>query len=267
MRTLVLSLATATLFAGTTVSSVAADTSSDLVPFRAIYNLHVPPPPSGSPFSGGSGTLNRSLEKTCEGWINAETMALSLNTRVGGQLSQDVRFASWEALDSTAYRFASRIKFNTGEEQKKGKATLKALGEAGEVTYQVPEEGPKLLPAGTRFPLDQVRYLLETAQAGGKVIDMLTFDGTEDEGAEPTSGLVLKRLEASPSELGEVASGPGWRYTLAFYPPGDQQTTPTFQLTLDLLDNGIPKAITLEFETFTLIQTLTEVEALERPAC
>ena len=206
-------------------------------------------------------------------------MAMRVLTRIGGVIDREIRFTSWEASDGTAYRFAATIKSKAGNENKKLKGTLTVDhdGGAGTAVYSSPEGYRVKLPEGTYLPVGQIRKLLADAAAGKKQTQFHTFDGTEENGPELMSSVVTKRLKPGEGKgmrtsWGPMGGGPGWRVSSAFFDTAgganpQAQSTPSYQMDVEILDNGVPRLLEMDLGGFTVIQLLKTVEPLPAPKC
>jgi hypothetical protein len=54
---------------------------------------------------------------------------------------------------------------------------------------------------------------------------------------------------------------------IAFYPLGGRAAEPDYEVQAVVLDNGVTPKLDLVFATFTAVQTLEKIEALELPKC
>jgi hypothetical protein len=260
----------------TASAALPAEADDRLAPHRAVYNL-LPGPISGqTPYDGVEGLVTRSVERTCDGWIVAEHTVMRVLTRVGGVIDREIRFTSWESLDGTRYRFAATIKSKAGSEDKtlKGELVVAQEGAGGTAAYAQPAGKTVQVPDGTYLPVGHVRKLLAAARSGEKQVQFHIFDGTEENGPELMSSVITGRL--SPGEgkglstaLGPLGLGSGWRVSSAFFDTSNKQAqaTPSFQLTMELLDNGVPRRMDLDLGGFVIVQALQEIRPLPAPDC
>ncbi|MAN80742.1 MAG: hypothetical protein CMM77_09490 [Rhodospirillaceae bacterium] len=274
MKVRAVSLLAAAGIVGAGISLPAA--ASDLASHKAVYHL-LPGPISGqTPYDGVEGLVTRSVERTCDGWIVAEHLVMRVLTRVGGVIDREIRFTSWEAKDGTRYRFAATIRSKAGDEDIKlnGRLTVAHEGGGGEAVYAEPDGKRVNIPEGTYLPIGQVRKLLAAARAGEKQTQFHVFDGTEENGPELMSNVVTGRLKAGEGKglqtsWGPMGTGPGWRMSSAYFETtgAQPQSTPSYQLTMELLDNGVPRRVEMDLGGFVVIQALKEIHPLPEPSC
>ena len=250
--------------------------AADLASYKAVYDL-VPGPFSGqSPYDGVDGLVTRSVERTCDGWIVAEHMMMRVLTRVGGVIDRDIRFTSWESEDGTRYRFAATIKSEAAGEDEtlKGSLEVPQAGAGGVAVFSRPEGRKVTLPDNTYLPVGQIKRLLTAAEAGEKQVQMHVFDGTEDDGPELMSSVFTGRIDAGKGkgargEWGPLGMQAGWRVSAAFFDTKTKGTqgTPSFAMTMELLDNGLPRRLEMDLGGFVVVQALREARPLPSPDC
>ncbi|MEQ9683292.1 MAG: DUF1849 family protein [Rhodospirillales bacterium] len=269
--------ALAVMAAAAAVAVVPGPAAADgMVSHTAVYHL-LPGPVSGqTPYDGVEGLVTRSVERTCDGWIVAEHLAMQILTRVGGVIDREIRFTSWESADGTRYRFAATIKSKAGDEDTKlnGRLEVAREGAGGEAVYGEPEGRKTKIPDGTYLPIGQVRKLLAAARAGEKQAQFHVFYGTEENGPELMSSVFTGRLKAGEGKglqtaWGPLGMGPGWRVSSAYFATAGKQpqSTPSFQLTMELLDNGVPRRMEMDLGGFVVVQALKEIKPLPEPSC
>ncbi len=262
------------------IMAISAPASAvEIAPHRAIYGLSFGNVSGAIRFTGVEGLLTRSIERTCDGWIVAEHLVMRLLTRVGGAIDREVRFTGWESADGTDYRFAARTISKVVNEDKRVKGRLQVTreGAAGTARYDLPEGKRVKVPEGTYLPIGHLRKLLGAAADGMRQVSFHLFDGSEEKGPNLVSSFITGRLPAGPAEAqipsspkvdqGGLTTRPGWRVSAAFFEGGARQETPTFQIDMELLDNGVLRRMVLDLGPFSVIQSLREIQPLDPPAC
>ena len=93
-----------------------------------------------NPFSEVRGGLVIEWRLACDGWLSRQRLAFVGTLQEGGDLSHDVRFSSWEALDGARMRYSYRSYGNDElQEEFRGEAVL-APSEGGVATFTTPSE-------------------------------------------------------------------------------------------------------------------------------
>ena len=253
--------------------ATAAGARSGFAPHMAIYSLSLGKTDASGQFLSVGGSVQSVLEKTCDAWISAERVKMQVTTQSGGQLRQDLMYTGWESLDGKEYRFAARSSANGKTTKYRGTAHSDP-DTAGEAVYTEPEKITMKLPSGTQFYFGLTSWLIEKARAGESRAETIVFDGTDEEGPQKAIAFIipLKTQWGQPTakaenKLGPLVERPGWIMHIAFYPLGGRAAEPEYEVQAVVLDNGVTPRLELVFNSFTAIQTLKKIEALENPQC
>jgi hypothetical protein len=243
--------------------------AAELVPHRAIYSLSLGETSSPSQFAVVGGAVRTALEKTCDAWITAERINMQVTTQDGTLVNQDLMYTGWESLDGRRYRFAAYS--ITNGEKKRFKGTARSDPKAaGEAVYSQPKKIAMRLPPGTRFYLGLTSWLIDQAKAGKSRAETVIFDGTDEEGPQRAIVFIVplkKPAAGAKNKLGPLLDRPGWTMRIAFYPLGGRAAEPDYEVQAVVLDNGVTPKLDLVFNSFTAVQTLEKIEALEQPKC
>jgi hypothetical protein len=242
----------------------------ELISHRGVYGLKLGAVKQGGAYVDARGALNMVIEKTCDGWVLAQDMAMELDTVQGGQVRQAVRFTGWESLDGLHYRFVARTQTGSERRDSRGEAHIEAVGKAGEVTFQAPEATKMTLPAGTRFPVTHSIWLIERALAGDNQAPSVVFDGSDGEGPQQVTAFIGRRLEPSEhskTTLGPLAEHVGWNMRLAFFPTDSRTASPEYEMEVLQLINGVAPRLVLDYRDFTVVLDIKKIEPLPTPTC
>ena len=242
---------------------------ADLVPHRAVYSLKLGKADTSGRFISVDGAVRTMVEKTCDAWITSEQIVMRVETQVGGQLLQSLKYTGWESLDGKLYRFAAHSRTNDEKTSYKGYARSNPKS-AGEAVYSLPKKMTQKLPPDTHFYFGLTSWLIEQAKAGASRAETVVFDGTDEEGPQRAVAFIVPLEENSDKfnkVLGPLLKRPGWTISLAFYPMDSRSATPDYEVRAVVLDNGVTPKLELVFTDFTAIQKLEKIEALDPPNC
>lgn len=238
----------------------------DLLSHRAIYRLSLLTADRGGGYADVQGGLVIELKHGCEGWISNQRLGFAATTSDGPGFTYDVRFSSWESEDATRLRFSVRS-FEDGQvsEEYRGKADLSGPGGAGMAEFALPEQTePVQLPAGTLFPTEHVRRLIEVAQKGERLSVHDVFDGSGEEGLNRITAVIGAPFEHRP---GTAEAERRWRVTLAYHEPGDDDTLPAFEAAFELNKAGVLNDIVLDYGELVLKGEMEKLETLAAERC
>lgn len=242
----------------------------ELVSHRSVYALKLGTVKQGVQFVGARGGLDMSIEKTCDGWVMNQQLTVELDTSVGGQVRQAVRFTGWESLDGKRYRFVARSQAGDRRLDSKGTATAPQGGKPGRVEFTLPKVQTLELPAHTRFPVTHAAWLIETAKTGSHTAPSVVFDGSDGEGPQQVAAFIGKRVEAKDhgkGKLGPLAQLGGWPMRLAFFPLGGKDAPPDYEMEVVQLENGVATKLVLDYPDFSIVLEINKIEPLPAPKC
>lgn len=243
----------------------------EIAPHRAVYDMALASLRSGSSVADVRGRMMFEWADACDGWTIEQRFHLSFFYAEGDQVDMTTNYATWEAKDGTSYRFNVRKLINGAvDEELRGEAEL--AGSGGLARYVRPEASETRLPAGTMFPTAHTIAMLEAASSGEKVFGRTVFDGSDAEGITDISAAVgLKRPagqgDASVPGAGGLLEGAAWPLRLAFFVPAEETVAPEYEMSLELLENGVARSMLIDYGDFAVSARLNEIEALPRPKC
>ena len=154
-----------------------------------------------------------------------------------------------------------------------GKAQVTAAGV--EITVLKPQPSSLTAPAETLFPNAHIKRLVLEAMAGDKLFSTKIFDGS-DTGRKVYDTLAVigapisaeRAAQAEPAAMAEQLKGhASWPVTLSYFEPGEGERQPSYLMSFVLYDNGVSRALRLNYGDFSLKGDLKSIEFLKSPAC
>jgi hypothetical protein len=256
------------LIGGLAVSGLAE--AGSLTPHRAIYEVKVISPQTGSSIVSGNGLMTIQFEKSCDGWITGQTWHMAMNTFDGKSFKHDVRYATWESFDGLQYRFSIRDQSDRVKKTFKGKATVESVPGIGKAFYQKPKKATFDLPEDTVFPISHLEQMLKKAEAGEHLVPFILFDGASEKGPLRVATFISDKKAAGSIKLPikhDLLNVGGWSMRMAFYPAKGRTAEPEYELDVMQLENGIvPKALQV-LPDFTIEMTLKKLEKIKYVKC
>lgn len=242
-----------------------------LAPHRATYRLTLHSARNGSRVTDVQGGMTFQWADACEGWTTEQRFDLRFTYVEGESMQLSTSSATWEAKDGSAYRFSVRRTVDGDvDDEVRGDARLAKGDHTGTVTYSRPDAREERLPNDTLFPSAHTAALLEKAAAGEKFFSRVMFDGTDDNGPVQVSAVI-----ASPRPFTEDASKTSpllaehtaWPVRLAFFPTNSPSPQPDYEMTIDLLRNGVARGMRIDYGDFIVDATLEGIEPVAVPGC
>jgi hypothetical protein len=248
-----------------------------LAPHRAVYELSL------------IESRDRSGVKEIHGRLVYEfardgCSAFSLNYRQmmslqGGEGKGGIiDFRSNTVEDDAAREFSFNSSSEVGGQPGTKVGGLAERGRDGriEVTLQLPEPKTATIPAAAMFPTQHLRRILAAARAGQFSLAADVFDGGEPgDSAGPSLtliGNVLQPAETSPDAIihgAGLEKLPRWPVTVSYFESEavEGDLTPKFTFSAEIYENGIARALRLDYGTFVVTGKLIALERLPPGEC
>lgn len=259
------------VFCFLTVAAVfyAAPASAELVAHRAIYSLKLGKVRDRASLVDARGAMISVMEKSCDGWMLAQTLSMELDTAEGRTVQQNMNFAGWEGANGKSYRFVARNQSGGEDKRFRGRARVE-IDAPGKAVFRVPKNKKITLPEGTMFPIGHMAWLIEQARAGVRQAPRFLFDGADGTGPQEVNVFIGPRI--SSADYGEARLGPlteqfGWTMRMAFYPAGSRESVPEYEIEVLQLENGVAPRMILIYADFSVIMELKKIEAVPAPKC
>ena len=268
VRTLIGTAALAALVAMASPGNARA--AADLVPHQAFYSLHLKSVSPGSTLTEVSGAMYIDWVDSCEGWSSSQRLELRFYDASKPAVDIDSRFASWESRDGLSYRFSVESTRNgQPDKQLNGKASLQGAGQGGQAEFLGAKPAKFDLPLGTLFPARHMIELIERASAGDKIVARTVFDGTGDDGPFLVTAVIGPQKPATKDDavLPNSVNLPYRSMRLAFFNPAKEEDTPFYELSVDLMDNGIARSFVLDYGDSVIGAVLDKIKILSKPKC
>lgn len=247
-----------------------AEAAVEVAPHRAVYTLSLKKADAASGIAGADGKLEFIWADACELWTVEQRYALRLTYSDGGQDSDSdvaISFVTSEAKDGRHYRyFVRKDRGAEDDEEFRGDARLDNKG-SGEAHFTKPQDTVVKLPTGTVFPSRHTIDVLTAAMAGETFLSRLVFDGGAVEASQLVTAAIGAPHPANADETNPLLRGRWWTTRLAFFTPSDNETKPDYELGMDLQENGVARAMTLDYGSFVVRATLDSLEKLPKPRC
>ncbi|HET9902747.1 MAG TPA: cell envelope integrity EipB family protein [Xanthobacteraceae bacterium] len=247
-----------------------------LAPHRAIYDLSL-----------AQSRRNRSLEavrgrilydfsgSACEGYTLQFRQVTQLDSGEGKYALSDLRTENWEAGDGASFRFSSR-NFLNNDATEASEGTAERHEAAVTVTLKRPTEKTFEIK-DVVFPSDQMRRIITAARAGTTLLQLGVYDGS-DSGEKiyntlTVIGQPVKSGERPPAGAvdGEkaLAGLVRWPVTVSYFDRAKAgvDQTPLYSISFELYENGIARALKLDYGDFVLSGAMTSLEVKTAKPC
>ena len=247
--------------------SVSAGTASEnFQPHRAFYKMTMGSSKVNSGIIGVDGRMIFEWRSTCDAWVVEQRYIMRYQREQGTETHTDTEFSAWENKDGERYKFYVKNKFSDTKSKIEGVANYSSKTRIGAVLFQSPKEIKYNLPGNTMFPSNHTFFLLDAAKAQKKLVVVPVFDGSEIQTAISVSAVIgEQKTLGNPKHA--LLSRNYWPIRMAFFSPEEKTIRPTYEMTINLHENGIAGDLLLDYSDFTVNMKLMKVEKLARPYC
>jgi hypothetical protein len=250
-----------------------------LVPHRAIYDLSLGEARSNSQIAAVRGRIVYDFEgSACEGYTLQFRQFSELDTGEGKTATSDLRSTTWEAGDAKSFKFNSENYLNGSlSDTTDGKAEHGA--DATVVTLTKPGNKNLNFAAGLVFPTEHMVRAIAAARDAKTILDFPVFDGSES-GQKVYNTLTVIGSKIAPdqrkpndaaADVTALAGLARWPVTISYFDKDKTEKTgeqtPTYAIGFELYENGISRALTLDYNDFVVAGKMTSLEIKEAKPC
>jgi EipB-like len=248
-----------------------------LAPHRAVYDLKLLRAPGKRQVEAVRGRILYDFSGSpCEGYVLQFRQVSELDSGEGKVALSDLRASTWEEGDAKSFRFNSTNYLNQ-------KAVESADGHADRnpegVTVQLGKPDTKTfkLSGDTVFPAEHMRRIIEAAQAGKSILEFPVFDGSEN-GQKVFDTLTVigrpippdqKKPTDAAAAYPALANMTRWPVTISYFDRSVQggEQTPVYAIGFEMFENGISRALSLDYGDFVVGGEMSQLELKEAKAC
>lgn len=241
---------------------VPATSPVPLASHRALYTLTLHGAPGGD-IVAAKGSMGYEVMDACDGWATRQRLDMTITNSEGQDIQMVSDYATWESKDGLKFRFHMKQTTDTAvTSQTDGTAELSRRGGPGEARYTLPKEKVVPLAAGTLFPMTHTATLIAGAKAGDKIMALPLFDGTDENGAEDSSIVVIDWKQPFETHWPALSALPSTRVRLAFFDHKPDTVTPNYEVGMRYWENGVADNMQMDFGDFVMDAKMTEFTLL-----
>jgi hypothetical protein len=273
-------LAATLLGAGWSAVPAAAQTAKpaagELAAHRAVYELKLANSRSKSTVSARGRILYDFTGSACEGYKLEFRQVSDLDNGEGKQTLSDLRSTTWEDAEAKNYTFKSQNYLNTRlVDTVDGKAERQRGWMS--VTLTKPKDKKVDFDAEVVFPTEHVRRIVEAGREGKSILEFPVFDGSETgEKVYNTLTVIGHVIEADQKVPTDATAGvqalagmKRWPVTVSYFERGGKsgEQLPIYSIGFELYENGISRALILDYNDFSISGELSTLEMKDSKAC
>ncbi|HTT46362.1 MAG TPA: cell envelope integrity EipB family protein [Pseudolabrys sp.] len=265
-------------------SAVAAPSAADtvvLAPHRAVYDLKLAKSRGSRGLEGVRGRILYDFSgNACDGYQLQFRQVSELDSGEGKTALSDLRSTTWEAGNAKAFRFNSE---NLVDDKRTD--TVDGHAERNATTVAIDLSKPKeknfTVPVSAVFPTQHMRRIIVAAREGKHVLEFPVYDGSES-GEKLYNTLTVigqpiapgaKPPDDAAAKVAELAKLARWPVTISYFEQeslAKQETgeqTPVYTISFELYENGISRALLLDYSDFSIKGEMTSLELKQPKPC
>ena len=259
--------------------AAAQDMPVALIPHRAIYDLTLSETRGNSQIAGVRGRILYDFDgNACQGYSLEFRQVSELDTGEGKISTSDLRSTTWEGADAKSYKFTSEnfIDHNLVDSVD-GHAEHGANGTA--VDLSKPEHKNLDLDAKVVFPTQHMMRVIAAARADETILNFPVYDGSETgDKVFDTLTVIGKKIgtgerthDDAAKDLPGLAAVARWPVTISYFETGKNgknvDQTPAYAIGFELYENGVSRALTLDYNDFVVSGKLSSIEIKTPKPC
>ena len=250
-----------------------------LVPHRAIYDLSLGETRGNSQVVGVRGRILYDFDgNACQGYSLTFRQVSELDSGEGKISTSDLRSTTWEGADAKSFKFTSE---NFVDESLVDSVDGHAEHDATKTAVDLdkPRHESLNLDAGVVFPTEHMVRVIDAARAGKSILDFPVYDGSD------TGDKVFDTLTVIGHKIGagernhddaaaaepKLATVPRWPVTISYFDKDKAENsgeqTASYAIGFELYENGISRALTLDYNDFVVTGKLTSLEIKAAKPC
>jgi hypothetical protein len=251
-----------------------------LASHRAVYELKLSSTRGKRPMESVRGRILYDFSgNACEGYALQFRQVSELSSGEGKVAVSDLRATSWEEGEAKRLRFHSQNYFDQQlRDSVDGEAERGGAGIAVRLTK--PSDKTLDLKTDLVFPTEHIRRIIAAAKDGKTLYQVAVYDGSDTgEKVYDTLAVIGKAIAPSEQKPADALSGQAafetltrWPVTISYFDraaaaeKGGEQT-PIYAITFELYENGVSRALLLDYGDFVLSGEMTSIEMKSARPC
>ncbi len=240
-----------------------------LVPHRAVYDLSLLRSEGSKGVESATGRIAMEFGgDACDGYTLKYRQVTVLDSSEAGRRTLDVQTATYETGDGLSMRFKSTSTTQgLVRDGIDGDAQLRPDGSL-DVRFKQPRDDTFAATGQPVFPTEHMKRLIGMARKGEHTYSARVYDGSDDgKKVYETLSLIGNRIEPGtggqmeePARQEALAQTPRWPVTISYFEEGNADRAPAYTISFELYENGIARALKINYGEFALKGDLKSLE-------
>jgi hypothetical protein len=252
-----------------------------LAPHRAVYDLRLSKSHGSRGIEAVRGRILYDFSgNACDGYELQFRQVSELDSGEGKTALSDLRSTTWEDGTAKTFRFNSENLLNDkSTDSVDGRAERNAKTVA--VNLSKPKDKNFSVPVNAVFPTEHMRRIIVAAREGKSILEFPVYDGSET-GEKLYNTLTVIGKAIAPGEklpadatgkIPEMAKLTRWPVTISYFEQENEteqhtgEQAPVYAISFELYENGISRALVLDYADFTIKGEMTSLELKKPKPC
>ncbi len=265
---------------GVAAGKADAAASGAFLPHQALYELNLLKSRGSNSINSARGRILYDFSgNACEGYTSEFRQVSEMDSGEGKVTLSDLRSTSWEDGEGKSYRFKINSRMNdTNSSPVDGVA--ERTGDHITVKLKQPQTKTFTLDGSTVFPTEQIQRIIAAAKDGKSVLELSVYDGSDNGEkvyntlsviGQPIPGDRTIAVPDPSTENGVMRSMTRWPVTVSYYDrdakANDGEQTPVYAMSFELFENGVSRALVLDYNDFVISGALGKLNVKDSKPC
>jgi hypothetical protein len=257
-----------------------AATSGAFLPHQALYELSLVKSRGSNAVNSARGRILYNFSgSTCEGYTSEFRQVSELDSSEGKVTLSDLRSTSWEDGAGKSYRFKIDARTNDSDSSPVD-GIAERTGDHITVKLTQPQAKTFTLDGATVFPTEQIQRIVAAAKQGKSLLELTVYDGSDNgQKVYNTLSVIGQPIKGDkavtspdPSTSNEqMKSLTRWPVTVSYYDrdakANDGEQTPVYAMQFELFENGVSRALVLDYNDFVISGALGKFDVKDSKPC
>ncbi|HYI27165.1 MAG TPA: cell envelope integrity EipB family protein [Bradyrhizobium sp.] len=277
---LLLTAAAAVVVTGFAGGRAEAAAGGPFLAHQALYELKLVKSRGTNAINSARGRIVYNFSgSACEGYTSEFRQVSELDSGEGKRTLSDLRSTSWEDGDGKSYRFKIASRMNEADSSPVD-GMAERSGNQITVKLKQPEAKTFTLDGTTVFPTEQIQRIIAAAREGKSVLELSVYDGSDNgEKVYNTLSVIGQPIPGDrsiatpdPSTANDVMKSlTRWPVTVSYYDRDakarDGEQTPVYAMSFELFENGVSRALVLDYNDFVISGALGKFDVKDSKPC
>ena len=279
-RGLLLTIATLAVGSGFADGPAVAAASGTFLSHQALYELSLIKSRGSNAINAARGRILYNFSgSSCEGYTSEFRQVSELNSGEGKMTLSDLRSTSWEDGAGKSYRFKIDTRMNDSDASPVD-GVAERSGDHITVKLKQPVAKTFNLEGNVVFPTEQIHKIIEAARSGKSVLELTVYDGSDN--GEKVYNTLSVIGQPIPGDRSIASPDPStandqmrvlkrWPVTVSYYDRDarakDGEQTPVYAMSFELFENGVSRALVLDYNDFVISGALGKFDVKDSKPC